>query len=49
MSEKEVASYKELINIKREKLRSRCLSYKEEKEIHFLISVLEDLIKTAEA
>lgn len=48
MSEKEVSSYKDLIKIKREKLRTRCLSYKEEKEIHFLIAVLEDLVKTAE-
>ena len=49
MSEKEVTSYKELISIKREKLQTRCLSYKEENEIRFLIAVLEDLIKTAEA
>lgn len=38
-------SYQDLIEIKREKLRTRCLSRKEEDEIRFLIAILEDLIK----
>lgn len=48
MSKKEIATYKKLIEIKREKLHTRCTSRKEENEIRFLIDVLEDLIKAVE-